>query len=226
DKITQCTSVDADCRGDGWLKTADEFRAWAMTTSFVKDSAQPYDALPGGVISIVSSGSDEGSGGYFSTTYCILFWKSPQCWGFVTTDAGASCSEKCRAEHEAMCAFARSECERLAKIVYDRLPTGDEAMLRAQDDIETAKTIRDNTKPSEEEKAAYVCRSAGISCPGLEENPGLFDIEEIDSYPDKERDYTHWSHVVEKMETEFRQKHYVEVHNIFMTGYEEYAEYY
>jgi len=80
------------------------------------------DSLPGGIISIVDEGSDAGSGGYFSATYDILFWKSPRYWGRVLTYASTSCLDKCQAEHETLSAFARSECERLAKLAYDRLP--------------------------------------------------------------------------------------------------------
>jgi len=104
------------------LQTADEFRTWGMTTSSARENAQPYDSLPGGIISIVDEGSDAGSGGYFSATYDILFWKSPRYWGRVLTYASTSCLDKCQAEHETLSAFARSECERLAKLAYDRLP--------------------------------------------------------------------------------------------------------
>jgi len=187
-----------------------------------------YDGLPAGVIKEETRVEND----EIQMSCEIKFWKTPGYTGGVSVYAHVFNEDKygCTPSYEERVAEAkarvRPDCERLAKLAYDRLPGGDEAMLRAQGDIETAKAIRDNVKPSKEEEAAYLCRLAGISCPGLDANQGLLDVEGPDPFPNKERDYTHWSHVVEQMEEAFRYEHYEEVHTIFVKGYEEYAEYY
>jgi len=121
-KLSQWFSEYADLRSNGRLQTAADFRSWRLNLSNSQgENAQAYDSLPGAVITSQNSG-EENSGGYFDSSYDIWFWKNPQYYGFITTHATTSCLNRCKQDHERISALARSECERLAKLAYDRLP--------------------------------------------------------------------------------------------------------
>ncbi len=88
----------------------------------VSDKYEIYDGLPVALI------TDYGNAEHTAYTYNIYFWKSPAYGGHVHVGLGADplnqygCTPTDEERAAGANAYARSECERLAKLAYDRLP--------------------------------------------------------------------------------------------------------
>jgi len=94
---------------------------------FPADGDEVYDGLPGGVINVGCGGSENNF--VFTNIECeIDFWKNPQYNGYVSIWVQVHDFDEygCTPPYEERVAeskiSARSECERLAKLMYDRLP--------------------------------------------------------------------------------------------------------
>lgn len=129
---SQWFSIFVDCRANAMYKSPSEFRSWVlspnrpMVNSGKEGIILPYEPLPGAFV-IEAVDYNEGGGVLDQLRYQVFFWKDPYYCCSVTTQITTSCLYLCRQEHEKVLPEARSECERLAKLVYDRLPGGDVA---------------------------------------------------------------------------------------------------
>jgi hypothetical protein len=94
---------------DGYYATSPaELRKQFLEEPGVGWDYLPYNDLPGGVI---ESSHDE------LPSWIVIFWKSPYIWGQVQIVGDKKNGQPTFSDD-----FLRSECERLAKLVYDRLP--------------------------------------------------------------------------------------------------------
>lgn len=116
---SNCYYTSGQYPDEAFSKSADSFRTHFITTGDHQETA--YTALPGGVISEETS-LTEGLFHDREYTYTIYFWKSPNYWGLVSNRMIVySSSASTQAQGKSFC---RAECERLAQLVWSRLPGG------------------------------------------------------------------------------------------------------
>ncbi|PKN38705.1 MAG: hypothetical protein CVU62_00450 [Deltaproteobacteria bacterium HGW-Deltaproteobacteria-2] len=104
----------------------EKFRALRLTWGEKGHSIKPYEGLPGGVIEEHTEVDSYGSVNIFTRIY---FWKSRECNGDIYIQYRVSNSYRnTRPSFEervaAAKAFCRPQIERLAKLIYSRLPEG------------------------------------------------------------------------------------------------------
>jgi hypothetical protein len=107
-------------------KTAEQYQSWALSSvddiNSIFKGGKAYNALPGGVI---IDNSDLPASKNTGSSCTIYFW-SPKCDGNVVVRVYHNTRDECNPPWETRRSqdhvWCKTECERIAKIVYSRLP--------------------------------------------------------------------------------------------------------
>lgn len=139
---TSASHFDYDLRAVKKMSAAD-FRASRLGVQAQGYKFKPYKKLPGGVIDENQQRNDNGN---FHAMVRIQFWKSQECNGIASINYIVPYSESYKnttPSYDERVATAKSFCraqtERLAELIYTRLPEGTGSIaLESQDDGSTS----------------------------------------------------------------------------------------
>ena len=143
----------------------EKFRANRLTWGEKGHSVKPYDGLPGGVI---EEHIDTDSYGNLIVYIRINFWKSRECNGTIyiqyhVSNAFRNTQPSFEARAAEARAFCRPQIERLAKLIYSRLPEGTGSQDVAIDSTSTGSASKNDDLSAPEFTPAELAAASSVA---------------------------------------------------------------